>query len=364
MYHQLIAEERQVERDSIGFWDVVQTLAAYVAVPVALLYPVGFFALFFQFMNYYFLDFYTAWYAAYLVNRMVAIEEGVTILALALMASVVLAAFVNRVLSAHDEGGVPVGDELPTAWAKLKAASKLSGFERRGWLYAKLIVISLGIFVFYLAYSRIVAGGRPTLLSLRGRLSTECSEVQITRHQLELWPDSIFPASIFLVGCLWGGWPIYRFHQAYLRRLDAEPAERGLANTILEGVTKGWILSGLAVAYTFSVAASIVLAWHTPSFVPYMTYGPTVEHRGEPNPTENRFLSHTEGQWYFLHRIPKRDDEKDPRNWTPPDYTVVSLREGGAKYVRVRPIPPRVSRVAPLLGVFGEKPLEKHPCMT
>jgi hypothetical protein len=63
----------------------VQTLAAYVAVPVALLYPVGFFASFAQFMNYYFLDFYTAWYTASLVNQMVAIEEGVTILALALL---------------------------------------------------------------------------------------------------------------------------------------------------------------------------------------------------------------------------------------------------------------------------------------
>jgi hypothetical protein len=232
-------QEDREDRKEIGFWDVAQTLAAFVAVPVALLYPVGFFALFFQFMNYFFLDFYTAWYAASLVNRMVAIEEGVTILALALIASVVLAAFVNRVLSAHDEGRVPGGDELPTVRAKLWAAITLRGFKRRGRLYAKLIVISLGIFISYLGYSRIVAGGRPTLLSLSGRLSTECAEEQITRHQLELWPDSILPASLFLVGCIWGGWLIYRFHQAYLRSPDAEPEERGFANKILKGVTKG-----------------------------------------------------------------------------------------------------------------------------
>jgi hypothetical protein len=70
-----------METQRNSFLDVVQTLAAFVAGPVALLYPVGSFALFAQFVNYYFMDLYTAWYAASLVNRMVAIEQGVTILA-------------------------------------------------------------------------------------------------------------------------------------------------------------------------------------------------------------------------------------------------------------------------------------------
>jgi hypothetical protein len=55
--HRIIARDRQMGARRISFWDIVQLLAAYVAVPVALLYPVGFFALFFQFMNYFFLDF-------------------------------------------------------------------------------------------------------------------------------------------------------------------------------------------------------------------------------------------------------------------------------------------------------------------
>jgi hypothetical protein len=70
-----------METQRISFLDVVQTLAAFVALPVALLYPVGFFALFAQFVNYFIMDLYTAWYAASLVNKMVAIEQGVTILA-------------------------------------------------------------------------------------------------------------------------------------------------------------------------------------------------------------------------------------------------------------------------------------------
>jgi hypothetical protein len=53
-----------METPRISFLDVVQTLAAFVAAPVALLYPVGFFALFAQFVNYFYMDLYTAWYAA------------------------------------------------------------------------------------------------------------------------------------------------------------------------------------------------------------------------------------------------------------------------------------------------------------
>jgi len=87
----------------------------------------------------------------------------------------------------------------------------------------------------------------------------------------------------------------------------------------------------------------------------------TVEHHGEPKPTDNAFLSHTEGQWYFLHRIEKDIDE-NPKTWKPPDFTIVSLADGQVKHVRVRPNPPKASRVAPLLGVLGEEPLEKHPC--
>ena len=72
--------------------DIVHTLAAYVAIPVALVYPFGFFALFVQFTKYFYLDFYSAWYAASLVNRMVAVGQGVTILVLSLIGSVLLSA--------------------------------------------------------------------------------------------------------------------------------------------------------------------------------------------------------------------------------------------------------------------------------
>ena len=373
VHHKIIARDRQMETQRIGFLDVVQTLAVFLAVPVALLYPVGFFALFAQFVNYFFMDLYTAWYAASLVNRMVAIEQGFTILALALVASVILSAIIARRFLAHDKSIVTSGDEsrssppdLPTVPAKLKAAFTLSGFERRGALYAELIVISLLILFLYSVYSRIVAAGRLSLFAFRGRLSTECNPDKVTWHQVELWPDALVPALIFLVGCVWGGWLIYSSYQAYRWRIYANrhrspPAERRLGNSIFEGVTEGWILSGLAIAYMFSVIASIALAWNTPAFMPFMTYGDTVEHHGEPKPTENAFLSLTEGQWYFVHRI-ETDTDKNPKTWKPPDFTIVSLAEREVKHVRVRPNPPNASRVAPLLGVLGEEPLEKHPC--
>src|SRR5215210_535071 len=154
-----------MEAQRNSFLDVVQTLAAFVAGPVALLYPVGFFALFAQFVNYFFFDLYTAWYAASLVNRMIAIEQGFTIFALALVASVILSATIAWIFGTHHMSSTP------TERANLRAAFTLSGFERRPALCAKLIGISLAILIFYSVYSRMVAGGRLSWFALRGRLS-------------------------------------------------------------------------------------------------------------------------------------------------------------------------------------------------
>jgi hypothetical protein len=92
---------KQEESQRRSWTEIVQTLTAYVAVPVALVYPFGFFALFAQVTKYFYLDSYTAWYAASLVNRMVAIGQGVTILALALIGSVLLSALISQILLKH-----------------------------------------------------------------------------------------------------------------------------------------------------------------------------------------------------------------------------------------------------------------------
>jgi hypothetical protein len=128
-----------LEPPKITFWDIVQTLGAFVAVPVALLYPVGFVALFVQFVNYYFMDLYTAWYAASLVNRMIATEQGVTIFALALVASVLLSAWIASILYVHPKSSTPPV-HANTIRANVIAAFTLSGFIRKSRLYAKLIV--------------------------------------------------------------------------------------------------------------------------------------------------------------------------------------------------------------------------------
>src|SRR3712207_2457403 len=89
----------------VSFRDLAQTLAAYLALPVVLLYPFGFVALFAQFTNYFDLDFYTAWYAASLVNRVVVIGQGATILAAALIGSILLSGIVGQFFLQHDNGG-------------------------------------------------------------------------------------------------------------------------------------------------------------------------------------------------------------------------------------------------------------------
>ena len=68
---------------------------------------------------------------------------------------------------------------------------------------------------------------------------------------------------------------------------------------------------------------------------------------GGKEPTDNRFLSHAEGQWYFLHRV-ERESEDKTNHWFPPNYRTVALEDGQVEHVRVSPNPPRASRVAPL----------------
>jgi hypothetical protein len=356
---------KQDESQRTNWTEIAQTLAAYVAVPVALLYPFGFLALFVQFTNYFYLDFYTAWYAASLVNRMVAIGQGTTILALALVGSVLLSAVVALIL------------------LKNRKRSETSRLKKTTVLATKLTTLLTIILILYIAFSRILAGGRVSMFVLRGRLTADCNPEQARRHQLNLLPDSLFPAALFLAGCFIGGWVIYRSYQRYRENADATlwPGSRRSASqddlSLLtfgslplptprffgRGVTEGWIRSGLALAYVFSAVASIVLAVFTPAFVPFMTYGGTIEYNGGKEPTDNRFLSHTEGQWYFLHRVGRESEDKT-NQWSPPDYRIISLEDGQAEHVRVSPNPPRASRVAPLPFGLGweELKLSKNHC--
>lgn len=381
-----IARTERVTTPSTRYLEIAQTLAAYVAIPVVLVYPFGFFALFVQFMRYFFLDLYSAWYAASLVNRMVAIGQGAAVLIFALVASVVLSAMIAQTLLRHEESRnfsrlsrftlrrPSLLKDLSSLITRPSAAFTLRRFDRRRALFAKLVALSLLTLALYVSASRILAGGRISLFAIRGRRSTECAETEsamakIRWHQLDLWPDSLFPALIFLAGCTIGGWVIYGSHRSYHRSLDADkrrPLSRDYRlrpGFFARGVTEGWIRSGLAIAYVSSVVASIVLAWYTPAYLPYVTYGDTIEYRGAKEPTNKAFLSHTDGHWYFLHRL-ENDNDEHPREWIRPDFKIVSLAEGQVDHVRVRPNPPRASRVAPLPFGFGVPPLDlsRDPC--
>jgi len=299
----------------ISLSEIAQTLAAYVAIPVALVYPFGFFALFVQFTKYFGLDFYTAWYAASLVNKMVAIGQGVTILAIALFGSVLLSAKIAQILLKHNNLYIEYKStgssrlrricvRRRSLRAKLRRVFRQHPLLRRCLLVTKLIMLLAVTLILYISYSRILAGGRISWFVIRGRKSTECDLVQAHRHQLNLWPDSLFPALVFIVGCSLGGWLIYRSYESHRKSVDEiryrSPLEdyRLRPEFFKRGVTAGWILSGLATAYVVSVLASVLLAAYTPAFMPYMTYGSTIQYQGGKEPTNNRFLSHAEGQWY------------------------------------------------------------------
>jgi hypothetical protein len=346
------AEGNQEEAQGRNWLEIAQTLAAYVAIPVALVYPFGFLALFVQFTHYFNLDFYTAWYAASLVNRMVAIGQGVNILALALVLSVLLSATIAQILLKHERS------TSVSLVGRRGFRVKLRRFVRRHMRDAKRTILLMFTLLLYIFYSRIVAGGRLDFFVLRGRKSTECIADKIWWHQLQLWPDSIVPALLFLAGCTIGGGVIYRSYRSYRRSHPTEDY-RLRPGTFVRGVTEGWMRYGLAFAYGSSVVASIMLAWFTPAYIPYMTYGHTVEYHGGKEPTENHFLSNFEGQWYFLHRIEPENVNNPDEEWVKPEYRIVSLAVAQVDHVRVRANPPRASRVAPLPFGLGEPPLRR-----
>jgi len=310
----------------VSFLDIAQTLAAYLALPVLLLYPFGFVALFAQFTNYFRLDFYTAWYAASLVNRVIVLGQGASILAAALIGSVLLSGIVGQMFLWHDDSG---------------AVSRFVHGRRLGAKLAFVFVLTL---LLYVLYSRILAAGRfsPAVF---GSKPTECQE-EALRHQLNLWPDSLVPAFIFVAGGLWGGWLMYGAYRRYRQNVSVNEGLgpvvdhriRGTLRFLARGITQGWILPGLLAAYAFGIAASLMLAWYTPAFTPLLTYGDTLEYRGTEEPSHNRLLSHADGSWHFLHRKRVGDER---------EYRIVSLADGEAKFVRVRPHRETAFRVAP-----------------
>ena len=322
----------------ISFLDLAQTLAAYLAAPAVLVYPFGFLALFVQFSNYFGLEAYTAWYAVSLVNNIIVIGQGATILLVALLGSVLLAGFVSQILLWR---GNHEGANHPGRW-----------FVAVGLTFG----VSLIAVVLYVLYSRMLAAGRISWLAINGLQSNEC-RYNALRHQINLWPDSLVPALVFVLGGWLGGLLIYRSYRKYLRGVLFPVAEyrlRDIFRFFAEGITQRWILPGLTVAYLSGIAASLILAWFTPGFMPFVNFGftdavpdkqPAAEEQPfyatEPKkqPTSDRFLSYAEGHWHFLHRGKNKEGERE--------YRVISLRETEISYARVVPLRVRSPRVAP-----------------
>ncbi|MFL5992053.1 MAG: hypothetical protein ACJ73W_08685 [Rubrobacteraceae bacterium] len=147
----------------VSFLAIAQTLAGYLALPAVLLYPFGFVALFAQFTHYFGLDFYTAWYATSLVDRVVVLGQGALILAAALIGSVLLAGTVGQIFLWHDNSGAA------------------RHFERGGRLGAKLALVVTLTLLLYVLYSRILAAGRAFGPAIFGSKPTECQE-EALRH--------------------------------------------------------------------------------------------------------------------------------------------------------------------------------------
>ena len=211
-----------------------------------------------------------------------------------------------------------------------------------------------------MAYSRVLTAGRVSCLAIFGRDYREVG-TEAVRHQLNLWPDSLIPAVIFVVGGIWGG---HRIHSAYQRWRESEydregrypPADYRLLPFFKRGVAQGWILPGLSAAYGFSVLASLWLAWTTPAFMPFMYYNPGIEATERGDVSDDRYLSRVTGSWYVIHRYyVEVQDEREYRPIPPPDekrterrYSVLALSDEEARYAAVVPLSAMNPRVAPL----------------
>jgi hypothetical protein len=336
-----------------NFLEVAQTLAAYVAIPVALVYPFGFVALFLQFVRYFGLEFYTAWYALSLVNKTIVIGQGATILIVALVGSVLLAGTVGQTL-------ILLWDENTTDAGRFRRRILAVGLTL-GFLVTALVL--------YVLYSRMLAWGRMSWSAIVGVQTGECRDNAL-RHQLNFWPDSLIPAAIFVLGVFLGGLLIYESYHRYHQGLSAESTQaqtvhqhpglilmflrgawsfgKGSLIFFVRGVTQRWIWSGLLTAYIFGIVASLWLAWATPAFMPYVNFGfsspisdgqPAAHSSGESEtqpfydvepptqPTSDRYLSHAEGHWHFIHRGESAEGKRE--------YRVISLREDQVSYARV-----------------------------
>jgi hypothetical protein len=230
---------------------------------------------------------------------------------------------------------------------------------------ATVALWSLPALILYVAYSRILSAGRVSCLAIFGRGYREV-ETEAVRHQLNLWPDSLIPAVIFVVGGIWGG---RRIHSAYQRWRESEydregrypPADYHLLPFFRRGVAQGWILPGLSAAYGFSVLASLWLAWTTPAFMPFMHYNPEIEIIERGDVSDDRYLSRVAGRWYVIHRYyVEVQDEREYRPIPPPDgkrterrYAVLALSEDAAKYAAVAPLSAMNPRVAPFPWLEG-----------
>jgi hypothetical protein len=118
-------------------------------------------------------------------------------------------------------------------------------------------------------------------------------------------------------------------------------------------------LPGLTVAYVFAIAATLVLAWATPPFMPYITYGFDTYAAKPERYLADRFLSYSEGRWHFLHRIKNENGERE--------YRIIALSDSAqeANYVRIRPHPAQNPRVAPTQFPWSEEYAsapDRKPC--
>jgi hypothetical protein len=242
------------------FPEIAQALTAYVAVPAVLLYPFGFFALFVEFAGYFSFEFQTAWYAASLVNRMIVIGVGVTILIVPLIGSVLLTWIIGQILCKR-------GD------------TQSSGFSFMNWLAFTIrrALVAATALVAFVFWSRTLTAGRLSCLAITGREYNE-SHAEAIRHQLNLWPDSLVPACIFALGVLVGGRLVFSSYRSYRRRVHEKTGkypETGYNGIrfFSNGITQRWLLPGLVAAYLTSIIASLCLVWVMPAFMPFMTYG-------------------------------------------------------------------------------------------
>jgi hypothetical protein len=276
--------------------DIATAFAAYVAIPAALFFPVGFLSRWLQIYHPYSIKIQTAWHATAVSDKLDVIGQGALILipplALSILLSISFGAIFLYLLKRR--------------------------LNRKGLLLGCLGLL-LG-FLFFKPY---------TCALLIGAVPRNWNQLGICFSGD--WGITLVSILLYFGGCALGGFLIHRDFNHGVMEAGAAPYWLGF----IKGVRDHWLLNGLVVAYLLSIASALWFSWfqEEPS-LSRVEYGP------DGNRNVGLLLSHSaDGRWYVLHSdVPGNPETFEAEGqWATNMLAIPDEDVGNVQFLRANP---------------------------